>query len=139
MLSKILPQIIISTITSVITSVLFIIALNAPVKFWAFIILTPIVANVFFAIFGLIMNIAFPKFDFENEVQVIKQSLATLIVLFSQMLLGVAATVGSFILAINSLYLLAAILPLLFFVLLTVVGAILLFGPCARRYAKFEA
>ena len=138
LLSKVLPQIILSLPTTFIASILLLITFNAPVKFWVFFILTPLVANICFALFGLIINIAFPKFNFENEVQVIKQSLATFIVMLSQMVLGLLATAFSFILAIKGLYMLAAVLTLLFFIVLTVISAIILFGPCAKRYAKFE-
>lgn len=139
LLSKVLPQIIISVPPTLISSVLLIIAFGAPAKFWAFFILTPIIANVCFAFFGLIMNIALPKFDFENEAQVIKQSLATFLVMLTQMVVGILAIAINFILALTSLYVLSAFITLIFFIILTVICVFILLGPSARRYAKFEA
>ena len=138
LLSKALPQIIISLPPTLICSVLFIIAAGTPIKYWAFVILTPILANVSFSFFGLIINILCPKFNYENEAQVVKQSLSVFLVMTIQALIGIALIILNFVLALMNLALLAMIITLLIFICLSVLFLCLLLGPCARKYSKID-
>ena len=138
LLSKAMPQIVVTVPPTVITSILFMIATSAPAKYWAFYILTPITANVFFAFLGLVMNVAFPKFDYENEVQPIKQSMPVFLAMMSQMVIGLLAIGINVLLSIIGFGILAAFLTLGVFIGLTVAFYFILVGPCARKYRAIE-
>ncbi len=45
--------------------------------------LTPLAYAIFISVLGIILNLLFPKFDFSNEVKVIKQSLPSFLVIFA--------------------------------------------------------
>ena len=117
---------------------LFIIASSAPAEYWIFYIITPFFANVFSAIFGLIINLIFPKFDFENEVQVIKQSLSIFIVMFGQMIFAVLAVAGCFaLLRVCSPVLVTALCTLLY-AALSIAMYFILIGPIKKKYSKIS-
>ena len=90
-LSKVLPQIIVTTPPVLLSSLLMIVAAGASPIYYLFIILTPVAANVGFAFLGLCFNILAPKFQFDNEAQVIKQSGASFLTVLSGMLIGIGA------------------------------------------------
>ncbi len=138
MLSKVLPHVIISLPPTLISSVLLMIASAAPIKYLPFFILTPAAATVFSAFLGLVINVAFPKFEYDNEAQPIKQSLSVFLVMIIQMLVGVAVFVISFMLTLLSYGFIASLAVLLLFCVLSVVFGVILFGPSARKYAKIE-
>jgi ABC-2 type transport system permease protein len=139
LLAKALAQVIITTPTTVISSVIMIIASSADVKFWPLFILLPLAANVFFSLFGIIINVAFPKFDFENEAQPIKQSLSSFVVMMSQMIIGMALTIVSAVSVIFNFGFLYTVLVFAAFVALSIGAYFMLVGPCKRRYESFEA
>lgn len=138
LLSKVIPQIVTTVPPTFISSILFIIATSAPIKYWIFFILTPVLANVLFALLGLVMNVAFPKLEFENEVQPIKQSLAVFLTMMSQLvfsliIIGLNAVVG-----ILGFPIIAAFLTLGIIIGLTLLFYFILTGPCVRKYASIE-
>ncbi len=135
-LSKVLPQIIVSTPPVLLSSVLMIIASGASAIYWPFIILTPFVANVGFAFLGLCFNILAPKFDFDNEAQPVKQSLAVFLTMITQAALAILVGVLTVFLLFKGFPLLAAVAGLVFFIVFTVVCAIILFIPCKQKYTK---
>ena len=139
MIAKSTPHIIISTIPSLITAMLLMIAVSAPVKYWIFFLLTPLAANVFSAFMGLVINVQFPKFDYENEAQPIKQSLPVFLVLMIQSLLGILIVIGNFALSTIGFSMLAAILTFVFFLTLAILFAFILFGPSARKYSTYDS
>ncbi len=136
LLSKLLPQIIVTTPPTLVASVLMIIASGASPVYWAFFILTPISANVCFAILGLIFNVLFPRFDFDNEAQPIKQSMPTFLTMMSQMIFSIISLVINFALALIGLGVLAAVLTFLLLTALAAVLSVILFIPCKRKYSK---
>lgn len=138
LLSKVIPQIVITLPPTFITSVLFIIATSAPIKYWIFFILTPAVANILFALLGLVMNVAFPKLEFENEVQPIKQSMAVFLTMMSQLVLSLVLIGLNAIVAILGFPIIAAFLTLGILIGLTLLFYFLLVGPCVRKYASIE-
>ena len=138
LISKVLPQIIVVTPPTLLTSVLFIIAVSAPSEYWIFYILTPFFANVFSAIFGLVINVIFPKFDFENEVRVIKQSLAVFIVMFGQMIFSFGLAALCFVLLRVISPLLVMALCFLLFAALSVAMYALLMGPVKKKYSEIS-
>ena len=138
LLSKLLPQMIVSTPPTLIASILLAVAAGAGAEYWFFYLATPFLVNLFYSAFGLIINVLFPKFDFVNEAQVIKQSLASFIVVMTQMLLSLVFAFGSFALLYVMPPVAVAALGLAFFALLTLVCFILLFGPVKRRFSRIE-
>ncbi len=135
-LSKVLPQIIVTTPPVLISSILMIIASGAEAIYWPFIILTPFLANVAFAFLGLIFNILFPKFDFDNEVQPVKQGLASFLTMLTQMIISILALVITVALMLLGLPLISALAGFALFLLLSAVFALILFIPCKQKYAK---
>ncbi len=138
LIAKTIPHTVICSAASFITALCFMIAVSAPVRYWPFFILTPLAANIFSSVFGLVINVRFPKFNYENEAQPVKQSLPVFIVMTVQMLLGLAVIFLNFILALLNLGLLAAILTLLLFVILAVISIALLFGISVKKYREIN-
>ncbi len=138
LVAKTIPHIVITSAASLITSALLMIAVSAPVKYWPFFILTPIAANIFSSVMGLVINIRFPKFSYQNEAEVVKQSIATILALFIQMLLGIVVIIGNFVLSLFGMGLAAAFITLLVFAGLAVAFTAILFGPSAKKYSKME-
>ena len=138
LISKTLPQIIVTAPPTFLCSIMLITASSAPIEYWVFFILTPVIANVFSAIFGTVINVAFPKFEYENEAQPIKQSLSVFIVMVAQMLFYAAVAIVVFILSfvLHPLIVCAALLAL--FLALAILLYVLLVGPVTRKYATFE-
>ena len=138
LLSKTLPHIILSVPSSVITSVLLIIATSASPEYWLFFILTPLVATVAFAILGTVINTAFPRFDFNNETQPIKQSLAVFIVLSVVMVLTVATMVLSVVFASLMHPMFNALVIFFIYVLLSALLYFAMVKLSVKKYAKIE-
>lgn len=138
LLSKTLPQIIISTPPTLISSILLIIATGAPPEYWFFFILAPLFANAFTAFSGSVINVAFPKFDFDNEAQPIKQSLSVFLVMMLTMLISVIAFIGAILL--NGIWspLLITALVCALYASLTLVFYLILVGPSARKYERID-
>ena len=134
LLSKALPQIIVSTPPTLVASILLIIAISAPAEYWVFYILAPFFANAFTSLFGVVINVAFPKFEYENESQPIKQSLSVFLVMMATMLISVLVFVGSILLMGKWNPLLISAIVFALYALLTAVFYFILVGPSAKKY-----
>ena len=91
-LSKILVNLTILVPTIFISSTFFGIYFHLSVLDKIFLYILPLAYSVFTAIMGLILNLMFPKFDFDNEIRVIKQSLPV----FLSMMIGFAVVILPF-------------------------------------------
>ena len=91
--SKLIPHLTISIPASVISSVCLCIGIRARAFEWVIITAIPLLYAILSGVYGLLLNIAFPKFDFDNEAQVVKQSMAVTINMFGGMIIS-AATVA---------------------------------------------
>ena len=125
MIAKTAPQVIITVPVSILSMILVSCAFSFGIVEILLSVLFVTLSAMVFAVFGTVINTAFPKFNFENEAQVVKQSLAMTVVLFSQMIFGVLLSVASFALAIIlggviALLLLNMLLAVIFAVLATV-------------------
>ena len=138
LLSKMITQLVVTVPPALVAAVLFIIASSASVEYWAFYILTPIAANILFALLGIIMNVAFPKFDYENEVQPIKQSMAVFLTMMTQFVVSIMVITLNSLLAFIGLGIVAALLTFGIFVGFDVLFYFVLVGPCVRKYAALE-
>lgn len=63
--------------------------------------LCAVLLQIFISVFGLLMNLNFPRFDWINEAMVVKQSTSVIITMFGGMAVAVLPIVGSFAL-VNS-------------------------------------
>ncbi len=136
MLAKCVPHVLVTVIPSVIASVLLAIACDAPAIFWPFFILTPAVTNILFALVGIALNTAFPKFKFDNETQPIKQSMAMFLAMTVGFVWGLLTVGVSGLLAIMNVAIIGAVAV---FTLTSVAAAIMyavVVGPCARKFEK---
>lgn len=77
-----IPPVIIAAVTAIIAMRLSLLSAAA-------VLLTSVALNCFCGFLGLVVNLHFPKFDFINEVAVVKQSASVVITMFSTM--GVVA------------------------------------------------
>lgn len=136
--AKAMPHIVIGAASGAITGLLLAIATSAPVYLYPFYLLIPALANVFFAFAGILLNVAFPKFEFTNEMQVVKQSMAT----FLSMMLGFLVGGAFFVLAIFGMSMTSAVvivsLMTATLVILNVGAYLLIAGPASRRAANFN-
>lgn len=138
LLSKLLPQMVLSAPPTIVASVFAAIAIGAEAKYWFFYFVTPLLAALFCSVFGIMINVLFPRFDYVNEAQVIKQSIAAFIVCMTQMLVMIGFAVGSIALLFVLPAVAVAALGALFFAILSIICFILLFGPVKKRFAKIE-
>ncbi len=136
LMAKLTPHLMVSVPASLITALL--ISVAAPSGFWntAFTFLISLSSSLIFAYFGLIMNIMMPKFEFDNEAMVIKQSGAVTVTMLSSMLFGILL-VGlgfflSFVLSVD----LAFVIITAVLLLICLALHLILFGPCQKRLCK---
>ena len=134
LIAKTLPQLVLSLPATLISGILLSIAFGLGIQDSILAVLVGAVGQVVFAVFGTLINTYLPKFDFENEAQVIKQSMATFIVMMAQMLISIVfyfvATVLSLVLGSTlSLVLMTAALLLILAIL-----SVLLLRPAAKRF-----
>ena len=94
--SKTLAHASLAGVASLITATLLLIAAGGDALAWLIALPNSALISLCFAIFGTVINVALPKFDFENDTQVVKQSLATLVVMLGQMLFAMLVLVGGF-------------------------------------------
>lgn len=137
--AKAMPHVIVALPSSLIASVLAMIAVKAPPSYFVFFILTPILFNLLGAFVGIFFNTLFPKFDYENEVQVIKQSASTFVTMLVMMLFGLITVGMNLAISIFVSALLASLLTLVLVLILASLFAALIAGPISRRYESFCA
>jgi ABC-2 type transport system permease protein len=87
LLSKVLAQMMINSPVLLLSSLIACIALGATIDAFALAILVPQAAILFISFFGVITNLLLPKLDWINPMQVAKQGIPVLIVMFSSIAL----------------------------------------------------
>ena len=111
-LSKIMVNLTILIPTIIISGTFFGIYLHLSTLEFLFIYLTPLAYAVFISLIGLLFNLMFPRFDYESEIKVVKQSLAV----FLTILVGFLVIIIPFTLhgmTINYLVIVTSIIYLL--------------------------
>ena len=136
LLAKCVPHFLVTTIFSVPSSVLFAIAVGAPIWSWLFILLIPVVGNVVFSLLGIAINTAFPKLEFEHETQPIKQSLATFVMMLTSFVVSLIGAGIALLLSVAVSPVLAAIAVLVIYAAAAVGLYFTVCGPCAGKYEK---
>ncbi|MBQ8720259.1 MAG: hypothetical protein IJY65_04430 [Clostridia bacterium] len=136
LIAKTLPQLIMSVPVSIISGTLLSIAFGLTIPEGLLVNLVGLLGQIIFAVFGTVINTYLPKFEFENEAQVIKQSMASFLVMMAQMLFSLliyfAASVLSLLL--GSLITLGAMTLIL--LLVSLLLAVLLLRPAANRFER---
>jgi len=97
--SKVCTHLLISGLPSLIASLFIAAAFAGNIADWLMIILLPQAVCVLIAVCGLAINLHFPKFDWLNEVYVVKQGLSAMVSMFGAMgLIVVVALAYAFLL-----------------------------------------
>ena len=134
--AKLVPHLAVCLPASLVSSVLAIIALGSHPGWWAFMILVPVLSSFMFAMLGLALNIAMPKFEFASTAQVVKQSMPVLIITLGGMAFTVLAEALCFFGAMS----LGAVLTAIIFSILVLLGFLaaylILSGPSVKRLEK---
>ncbi len=134
LLAKTMPHILITSVISLVSSVVMIIALGLSPVWWAFVILIPLAGSLFGAFSGAVIGALFPKFNFTSEIQVIKQSLASFVSMFSTMIIGIGVYVGVFFLMKVLSPMLTGIILLAVLIMATAVLAAFLMTKLAKKF-----
>ena len=95
LLAKAFPTFLCDCAAGLVFSVIFGIKLGAGVFGWAALLLTAISYSAFTALFGIFLNYKYPKYDWTNETQAVKNSIPMMIVIFGNMVLGIAVLILS--------------------------------------------
>lgn len=115
-LSKIMVNLTILVPTVILAATFFGIYLNLPFMSRILLYIVPLTYSIFISIMGLILNLIFPKFDFANEMNVIKQSLPV----FLTTLIGMIMVIAVFTL-LNKNNLLVAITMIVIDIVLVII------------------
>lgn len=91
--AKALCNIIVVLPMAILCSIVLCVVYNLGVGMLLLYILSAIIYSFFVSLMGLVINITFPKFDWQNEVVVIKQSMAAFLAVFVNMIIGVVALI----------------------------------------------
>ena len=83
LMSKVLLNLVISLPATLIASACVAIALPMTALERLYVVLIPCIVSVFISLYGVVINLRFPKFDYINEVNVVKNSLSVCVCLFS--------------------------------------------------------
>lgn len=131
--AKLVPHILITVPAGLLCSVIIGITMKLdPVSFILMLIIS-VVGGCLFALFGLIINVAFPKLEYDNEVAVMKNSAAMTI----SYLTSFAFSIAVFVLCIFAVRIISPLIVTVVLSVLTVLmclGLYILFtGPTLRR------
>ncbi|MBR7116923.1 MAG: hypothetical protein IKC87_04360 [Clostridia bacterium] len=135
-MAKLVPHVVVTVPVSLISSLILLIGLGVELVYWPLVIFVPIIGCMIFAMLGLILNIAMPKFVFTNSAEVVKSSMPVFILTMGGLifLMGISGlvffccfTLGSLVTAL----MFAAITVLLFLVMY-----LILTGPSLRRLSE---
>lgn len=139
LLSKTVPAMTIPVIPNLVSSVLMIVTVGTDPLHSAFLILIPQAAGVFSALLGILINAVFPKLEFENEAQVVKQSMATVITMLATTLFGLINLAIAFVFSvILESSLLAMTVMLLVSIAFSVVAFFVITKPLSKKIEKMS-
>ena len=100
LLAKLSVQLIIAIPLLIINSIILSLALNFSFLSFLWLCLIPVLMSVLGGLVGLIANLRYHRFDFYNDMQVVKSSASVMISMFSMWIL-VAVLVGIYLLCYN--------------------------------------
>ena len=137
LIAKAMPEILLSVAFSTVSGLIAGIGVGASLTDILFFVFIPMSFGVLSSLAGVIINVLLPKFDFINDVQVIKQSAAC----FVTIIINVIVCIGVMLLAFVSMSVkYPSLILLAIFAAISLICAVLYFvicGPVSRRYSKF--
>ena len=139
LLGKSLAQTIVCAPITLISSVILAVAIGADIISTVLLILSPLAALVLSSLLGTALNVAFPKLEFDNEAQPIKQSLSTFLYMVSLFVYAMVVFGVGMLFIILGLAVLGAVIVFVLSVALSVALYFILIGPCARKYDRLDA
>ena len=138
-LAKLVPHVAVGATASLVASVILTVALKIDALYAIFVVITHILANVFSAFVGIIMNVLLPKLEFENEMQPIKQSASVGLTMLITTAAGILFLGMSFALAMFGLGVLALLLGVALMLALVAGFAVIALIPIANRLDSLSA
>lgn len=139
LLAKTMPALLMSSVAALFASVCCAIALKADALTSLFIISVPTIASIANSLMGTAINAFFPKFKFDNETQVVKQSLAVMLSLCAAMLIGLLCIGAAYLFGVKlEKPMLGLLLMLVLNLLVGVASYILINGPLSRKIEKMS-
>ena len=124
LLSKIMVNLTILVPTIIVGSTFFGIYLHFSLGEFIFLYLTPLAFAIFTSCFGLLANVMFPVFDYENEVKVIKQSMAVLLTI----IVGMTVVIVPFVITKVNLDLIILITSVVFLIDILIIIVLHFYG-----------
>lgn len=112
-LSKIMVNLTVLIPTVIISSTFFGIYFNLSIDKMILLYIIPLAYSVFISVMGLLLNLLFPKFDFDNEMKIIKQSMPV----FLTMIIGIIMVILPFTLCGENILLIAILMVIIDIVL----------------------
>ncbi len=135
LLSKTAPAVLLPIIPNLFAAVAIILSVKTGLLDSLLVILVILTAGVASALVGTVFNGAFPKFNYENEAQVVKQSLAVFLTLLVLTLYGLLAVFISFIFSFMfALPTVGMLTVLLLNIAISVSMLLFILGPLSRKY-----
>ena len=135
--SKALMQYLISAPCVLVSSILLLIAAMPAPYLWPIYIIAAQISAAMLSLFGILINVVFPKFTYENEAQAVKQSLSTIIYMMSAMIITLGLLVGVFFLSLFS-----EVLGILLLIgvptVLTAIEVVLIAIPASKRLERLN-
>ncbi len=134
-LSKILLNILFVSPFVLVSSTIATISLGISFKYFLVMTFAPIILNIALSVGGLLINLWLPKLDWEEETQVVKQGLSSLVTMILGMLVSIVPV--ALVLAFEALTLDAVIIiSFAIYILLGIVFSALLFTVGKKLYRK---
>ncbi len=137
LLSKTVPHILISLPFFVLSSLMLAIAFRLDFLSSLLVFIIPIAATVLSAFLGIVFNVLFPKFKYNNEAEPIKQSASVFFTMLAMMLVALVSIGLGVIGVVFSLELLMHILILVLLLALAGGAYLLIRTVCERRCERF--
>lgn len=137
LISKTVPHIILSLPFVISAAVMAAITFKLDAVSTVLLFLTVILSTVISGFVGVILNVAFPKFKYNNETEPIKQSASTFLTMLSMLVVTAMYIALGVIGVVNSFALLMQILLTLLLAVIAIVLWFILTGACVRRYDSF--
>lgn len=136
LVSKVMANILIDLPFIIIASALFSIRFQLGLIVWLIVIASSLSFLLLSAVFGLIVNLKYPWFDFENEAYVVKRSLASMLSIFVPMIISIVVLAITLVLPFNQLLLFLTLST--FILLLSIIGINILFTWGVKAFNKLN-
>lgn len=120
-LSKILSSNLISIPIILLSDIVFFIAFKPSILYIIITLITTIIMPTLIAIFGLIINLKYPKLDATSDAEVVKQSASSMVSIFGGLFISILLIMGLIILKNNTSWNIALISVTLLLIIITII------------------